>query len=68
MSEIYAQASCVLIWLGPSSEDSSLAFKTIERLGGVEDAMEWEELYSNVGDGETMGLRPRRPEDLALLP
>ncbi|KAL8656073.1 MAG: hypothetical protein Q9226_002793, partial [Calogaya cf. arnoldii] len=40
MSEIYHQAQQVVVWLGPSSKDSSLAIETLRSLGSKVEAPE----------------------------
>jgi Heterokaryon incompatibility protein (HET) len=33
MGDIYSKARCVVVWLGPQSNDSALAIQTLHRIG-----------------------------------
>jgi hypothetical protein len=37
MADIYTLAQCVVIWLGPETEDSSVALRTLNRIGSMID-------------------------------
>lgn len=71
MRQIYRESKQVLIWLGEKSHNSNLAIDLLESIGGKEEEMELEEMFSNWIDGESMILRPRDatqlrgPEDFA---
>ena len=61
MSEIYAQAACVLVWLGPASRDSDLAMQCLHSLGTVENDMFVSDMYENQHMDKKLWLRPRDP-------
>jgi hypothetical protein len=67
MSQIYAQASCVLIWLGPASENSELALQTLLSLGSVTGSMVVQDLYKGHHITKAVWIRPRYRSQLRDL-
>lgn len=63
MIHIYREASCVLVWLGPETNNSNLAFDVLEAVGGRESEMDWNS-RSLIGAGMKEVLQPRDPSKL----
>ena len=59
MFQVYEQAACVLVWLGPSSDNSDLALQTLRSLGCVDGEMEVEDMYRRSHAVTKLWIRPR---------